>query len=399
MIEMTSNLELVPIEIHKDKKHYIVEDLASGEFYEMPVVCIDAIKMIQGGTRLGDIEATLMAQYPKEEIDIIDFAGQLLELELIEEIDGVPVEHEPKDQQQLGYTWISPGAGKLFFNKCSLVFYFVLLIINLFLLISNPKLFPNYRDAFVSPLMVLNIPIWMIVTFILVLIHEFGHVLAIRSFNLPTKMGVGHRLFFVVLETDMSSAWKLPSKDRNILYLSGLCFDTVILFISLVGQLLFPAAPWLFHGILRMMVLDTFIRMVYQLCIYMKTDLYFIFENSTGCYNLMENAQQFLRGPFRITKKTTSQEEVIFEGERKTVISYAVFYLIGVGLTISLYLGFYLPQLFYAIKKVLPGFQKTPTSLPFWDAVLFIMQVLIGFLLLFYSWSKKYRQIPDRLQN
>ena len=37
----------------EDNKHYIVEDITSGEFYEMPEVCIEAIKLIEKGEKLG----------------------------------------------------------------------------------------------------------------------------------------------------------------------------------------------------------------------------------------------------------------------------------------------------------------------------------------------------------
>jgi hypothetical protein len=234
--------------------------------------------------------------------------------------------------------------------------------------------------------MIINIPVWMVLTFILVFIHEIGHILAVRSYNLLTKLEIGHRLFFVVLETDMSSVWKLDSKDRNKLYSAGLCFDTVMLFIALICQLAFLNTQPFFHGILRMIVLDTFIRVVYQLCIYMKTDLYYVFENCTGCYNLMENAQQLFKSRFKI-----SADDDIFESERKTVFWYAMFYITGVMITVFLYIAFYIPQLLYSFKQILPGFQNPISSLAFWDSTVFTAQILIGFMLLVHSWTKKYR--------
>ena len=391
-LSMTTQIKLVPLEIRKDKKHFIVEDLASGEFYEMPEVCIDAIKMIQTGAFLGEIESQLKQKYPQEEVDLLNFAEQLLELELIEVIDGVRMESKQKRQQPSGYLWISSKAGRFFFNKLAIILYLVLFIVNLGLLISHPNLFPRYKDMFIFDLMVLNIPAWMVLTFVLVLVHEFGHVLAIRAYDLPTKLEVGHRLFLVVLETDMSSAWKLPAKDRNVLYSAGLCFDTLILFLALISQLAFPSSSPIFHRVLQVIVLDTFIRIVYQLCVYMKTDLYYVFENSTGCYNLMENAQQLLRNRFKLLQKVPAAGEVVFESERKTVLWYSIFYIVGVVLTIALYIGFYIPQLLYAFHKILPEFRNPITSLSFWDAAVFVIQILLGFVLLVYSWIKKYRQ-------
>ncbi|KGM44617.1 hypothetical protein NP83_10255, partial [Neobacillus niacini] len=87
-ITLHSRISIVPIDIHKDKKHYIVEDKLTGEFYEMPEICIEAINRINQGFPLGEIESTLMEKFPKGEVNLVDFANQLLELELIDQIDG-----------------------------------------------------------------------------------------------------------------------------------------------------------------------------------------------------------------------------------------------------------------------------------------------------------------------
>lgn len=387
---MSSHINLVPLEIRNDKKNYIVEDLVSGQFYEMPKVCIDAIHMIQNNTILEEIELQLKQKYPQEEVDLLDFANQLLELELVEEIDGTRIELKQLKHQNQGFNWISPATGNFFFNKFTMILYGCLLIANIALLIFQPHLFPHYKDLFIFNIMAFNIPAWMFLTFILVLIHEFGHILAIRAYNLPTRLEIGHRLFLVVFETDLSPAWKLSAKDRNRLYCAGLCFDILILFVAFAGQLIFSETVLI--NFLRIIVLFTFIRLVYQLCIYMKTDLYYVIENCTGCYNLMENARQLLKDYFKFIQKEPANSEVIFESERKTVFFYTIFYIIGVVLSISLYVIFYIPQLIYAFRKVLPGFQYPTTSLPFWDSAAFLIQVLVGLALLVYSWIKKYQE-------
>ncbi|MBM7650712.1 hypothetical protein [Neobacillus cucumis] len=366
-IKINSSLRLVPIEIRKDKKHYIVENKISSEFYEMPEICIDAINLINHGKILAEIECQLKDKYPKEDVNLVDFALQLQDLHLIEVIDGINVVREEKKKEQLGFLWLSPRIGKFFFNKFSYYLYGTLFILNIVLLLTHSYLFPHYKDLFLFDYMALNIPAWIVITFLTVFIHEFGHVLAIRAKNLPTKLGAGHRLFVVVLETDMSSVWKLPLKERNVLFLAGLCFDTVILSIALLSQLIAGDGSEIFLGIMNIIVLDTFIRMIYQLCIYMKTDFYYVLENVSGCYNLMENAQRLIRRKLPLLKFNEVEDEV-FDGERKTVFIYSIFYLIGVGLTVSLYVFFYIPQLLFAWKKVLPGFSYGAGSISFWDA-------------------------------
>ncbi|WP_410892359.1 hypothetical protein [Neobacillus sp. 204] len=388
-VTLSSRLLLVPILIRKDKKHYIIEDQAAGEFFEMPEVCVDAIHLINNGESLEVIERHLREKYPNEEVDLIHFAEQLLALNLIAEIDGEKVFSKENNKENLGFLWISPKIGRFFFNKVALFFYAGLFILNLILLLSNPSLVPRYKDLFIFDFMVFNIPAWLVLTFCLVLIHEFGHILAIRAQNLPTNLGVGHRLFLVVLETDMSSVWKLPSKDRNVLFLAGICFDTVILSLALISQLALSDGSGIFQGIMNIIVLDIFIRLVYQLCVYMKTDLYHVFENISGCYNLMENAQYLIFKRVRFVRSNVSEDD-IFPGERKTVFLYSIFYFVGVFLTLSLYAIYYIPQLGFAFKKVLPGFLEGPATFSFWDALLFSLQITLGFGLLIFSWRKKY---------
>jgi putative peptide zinc metalloprotease protein len=388
-LTLNSNLSLVPIEIRKDNTRFIIEDQISGEFYEMPAICIDAIKFINQGEHLGKIERILKAKYPNEEVDLIDFAEQLIDLQLIDSINGEKVERQNKKNEKLGFLWISPKIGKFFFNKVTYPIYWLLFILNIVIFILHPSLFPHYEDIFVFEIMVLNVVFWMVVTFLFVLIHEFGHVLAMRAFNLPTKLEIGHRMFFVVLLTDMSPVWRLTPKDRNVLFLAGLCFDTVLLSISLILQLVVPNHQWLLMGLMNLAVFDILLRMLFQCCIYMKTDLYFVFENISGCYNLMENTKQTIRQRFSFLKPTAS-EEVIFSGEKKTVFIYSLFYLLGIILTVVLYFMYYIPEVIYAAKKLLPGFTQPPSSLLFWDALVFSLQVGIFITLLLYSWRKKY---------
>jgi hypothetical protein len=390
-LSLTTQLKLVPLEMRRDKKNFIVEDLVSGEFYEMPEVCIDAIKMIQHHTSLEEIEIQLKQKYPMEEVDLLDFSKQLLELELIEEIDGRKVQSNSKGQRVHGFNWVSPKLGRYCFNKFTMILYPVLFIVDLTLVTVHPHLLPEYKDLFMFDLMVLNIPAWMFLTLVSVLIHEFGHILAIRSYNLPAKLEIGHRFFLVVFETDLSSAWKLRAKDRNQLYVAGLCFDTIVLFLALIGQL--ANMPFVFHAVFRFIVLDTFIRMIYQLCVYMKTDLYYVIENSTGCYNLMENAQAFLRELFKLQPKGTEAGEAVFNSEKKKILCYSVFYLTGVVVMMTLFAVFYIPQFIFALQKVLPEIQGPTTKPAFWDSVVLVLQLLIWIFLLGYSWSKKYRKV------
>lgn len=387
-ITLQTKLTLYPLNIQLDQKNYIVEDVASGEFYEMPQICIDAIQLMEKGLSLGEIEEKLKTTYQEEEVDILDFANQLIELDLVKEIDGEIIHKNRHIEKKERFLWISPKVGQFFFNRFMLNGYGVLLILNVFLFIFQPHLFPSYKDFFVFDVMNLNILVWLMITFCTVIIHEFGHVLAARAYDLPTKMGIGHRLFFVVFETDLSKAWSLRKNQRYVLYLAGMCFDQVILFCVLIAQLFFPN-----EKILAVIVLDIFIRTLFQFCFYMKTDLYYVVENWSGCYNLMENGKQWLSKWLPIMKQVEKTE--IFKEEEKMVKLYALFYITGVTITCTLFIFYYIPQIIFTLKKTIPHLFLFNNSIYFWDALLIVMQLLIFISLLFYSLVKKRKEISQ----
>jgi putative peptide zinc metalloprotease protein len=384
-----SKITLSPLNIRKDKKHYIVEDVATGEFYEMPLVCIDAISMMNEGKELSDIDRALKRDFPNEEVNVLEFVEDLMNLGIVSTVDGERVSRqEQTSKQSSGLDWISPKFAHIIMNPYSSVFYISTLIVSILLILWKPGLFPSYRDVFLFDLMMYNIFVFLSISFVSVVIHEIGHVLAVRAEGLPTRIEVGHRLFFVVLETDMSRVWSLPSDKRNRLYLAGMYFDSFILLLALLAQIVYPD-QWLIVGIAKMIVFSTFIRILFQCCVYMKTDFYYVLENNSGCYNLMENGQNYLKRwlPFIPTVKTSQT----FDDEEKLVRPYAVFYLIGVVLTILILVFYNIPLIIHAGVLVLPGFLEPINSVLFWDATVFFLQFVIILGLLSYSWTKKYR--------
>ncbi|CEG25567.1 hypothetical protein [Bacillus sp. B-jedd] len=388
-VNKSSKLILVTVEFHKDRKNYIVKDVASGDFYEMPKMAVKAIELLNQGLPLDEVENRLKNSYPEEEIDILDFAQQLMDLELISEIDGVQVLNKEIKEKKEGFIWIPVGLGKLAFNKISYFLYAFLFIFNLYLFIKNPTLFPTYKDYFVFDWMSLNVLLWIAIGMILLIIHEAGHILAMRSNALPTRLTIGHRLMFIALETDMDGTWGLPPGKRNVLYLGGLCFDVVVLTIALAIQTYYPAGPWLMIAVMKIIVIDIFIRFVFQCGVFMKTDLYFLLENITGSYNLMENAHHFIKSRFKKNERRAG--EVSYVHEKKTIALYSVIYFLGVFLTISIFILFSIPQIFLTMSHSIDRLSSPLFSKEFFDGFIVLIQTLTGLSLLLYSWNKKYR--------
>lgn len=386
-----SQFTLYPLSIQKDKKNYIVEEPVSGDFFEMPMICIDAIEGINKGQTLGEIEIELREKYPNENVDLIEFGGQLIELGLVKEVDGEKITSKKEPQVSDGFTWLPSSVGRFFFNGITNKIYFLFVLINISLIVWKPGLFPHYQDIFIFESMMPNIITYMLISLILIIIHEFGHILAIRSYDLPAKLGIGNRLLFVVFETDLTAAWKLEPRQRNILYFAGMSFEQALVLIALAIQLVFPEANAILLGILGIVVFDIFIKTIYQCCFYMKTDVYYFVENSTGCYNLMESGKKFLSRWLPFLRSDSSDAET-FDGEQSIVRMYSIFYIVGILLTLCLLVFYFLPQAYYAYSQVFSNLLGSTSPTAFWDAIAFLGQTVLLLSLFLYSKKKGMRQ-------
>jgi putative peptide zinc metalloprotease protein len=129
-------------------------------------------------------------------------------------------------------------------------------------------------------------------------------------------------------------------------------------------------------------------RLMFQCCLYMKTDLYYVLENLTGVYNLMENSKAYLLRRFPFLKSQYKDE--LFNGEEGLVKWYSFIYLFGTGITVFLFFQYYLPQLIYASILMTRYLTLPFTTLEFWDGLIFLLQLLLFLGILLISWYKKF---------
>ncbi|MEY6552261.1 hypothetical protein AB8Q00_17600 [Bacillus cereus] len=117
MMELTLNSTvcLHTIQFRKEQKNYTVKDTITGEKYEMPPLWIDALAMMRDGFLLGEIEEKLKEEYPSEEVNMLAFTKQLLELELVEMVDGEEIACTKKKEKDY-LAWLRPHVEQFFLN-------------------------------------------------------------------------------------------------------------------------------------------------------------------------------------------------------------------------------------------------------------------------------------------
>lgn len=114
-LTLNSTVCLHTIQFQKEQKNYIVKDTITGEKYEMPPLWIDALAMMRDGFLLGEIEEKLKEEYPEEEINMLAFTRQLLELELVGMVDGEEIACTKKKEKDY-LAWLRPRVEQFFLS-------------------------------------------------------------------------------------------------------------------------------------------------------------------------------------------------------------------------------------------------------------------------------------------
>lgn len=391
-----SRLTPVRLVFRPDREGYIVEDVGTGEFYEMPRLCVLALEQLAAGKTIGAVEAELAARFPEEDVDMIGFAGQLLELGLVADLDGIAVkgandgrirEAKPESGERHGRERIAKYA----LSPPMLAFYAAVVVANASLLVARPELLPRLSDAFPFASVALSSLTWLALSLVLIFLHELGHMTALRVHGLPARLGIGHRFVLVVVETEMSGVWRLDRKRRYAAFLAGIGVDQLVLLLALSVQAALP--PETVGGVAgklaALAVLDLTVKLAYQMCFFMKTDLYYVVEQATGCYNLMERSRDWLAGKLRGRDGEGSGKE---REEPRAVRLYAAFYVFGYALQIGLIVFVFGPQLIAALSTAWRRLGESPAGAPFWDGVVFLAEFALFAGLLLRSWVRERRE-------
>jgi len=377
-----SRVELVKLQIHRHKKNIIVEDVLAKEYYEMSPAGADAIEAIQGGAALGEIEADLKRKYPDEDIDVKQFVADLIELGLVAAIDGQVIgtgrellESEPEQRRQI---YFFHALGKFLFRTPFILVYVAAFVYSMWMIFTNPQLRPEPHSMHLVESMTINVIIWAGTSLFLLALHEFSHFLAARAYHIPATYDIGHRFYFLVLETQLTEIWKLEPRQRIIPYLAGVMNDFVMLALTLTLRVLYPEMNDMLYDILELTTFYLIIMIVFQTCVFMKTDLYYVIETLSGHLNLQERALSWLKQLF---KKHKEKEPAFVKG-------FALFYSGGIVLAVWFFIRIGFPQFLHFLDHAMDHLSYHVTHLYFWDGILFVFLNGLALLFLFYSWIR-----------
>jgi putative peptide zinc metalloprotease protein len=161
------------------------------------------------------------------------------------------------------------------------------------MLVMHPALLPSSRVLVWSPRAGVVLAVNAAIAWTIIWVHELAHLATARAAGAPARIGLGTRLQFLAAQTDVSGVWAAPRRTRMTVYLAGMgidvcCAGTCLLIAGL------GATHGLAHQLLAVAAAETLLGLAAQFMVFMRTDIYFVLQDLTGCANLYADGSAFL---------------------------------------------------------------------------------------------------------
>jgi hypothetical protein len=209
-------------------------------------------------------------------------------------------------------------------------------------------------------------------------LHELTHLLAARARGCVGALSISRRFYFLVAQTDMSGIRSISRRERYAPYLAGMTFDMSVLLTCLVLQM-----AGLGRGVSAMLTYIVGVQLVFQLAIFLRTDLYFVLTNWLRTGNLTQDARDIIRDQWRrLLGKPRLDLSGIPERERRIAQRYLPFYLLGMVAALANLVFYVLPVLASLVIRAVGGVFGHGSMVSRWDGVAFLAVTAINFGLL-----------------
>lgn len=263
----------------------------TGSYAVFPEDGAEALRLLDAGVPLPSVAAWYEQAYGST-LDVDDFLATLDEL-------GFVRAEDEDEAAAVAVRW--RRLGRWLFSWPAWLCYAAVVTAAVVSMWHDASLRPSYLHIFFTDRISL-IPLALTAAQIpCILVHESFHALAGRRLGLPSTLGIGRRLYYLVAETRLNSLLSVPRRQRYVPFLAGMVADAVVLSaLTLLGAGLrsWGAPPWLW-GLCLAVAFTCVLRLIWQLMFYLETDLYYVVATAMRCADLQNATRFFIKTQFR----------------------------------------------------------------------------------------------------
>jgi len=333
----------------RDANGWVIGRIETGEFISVPDVAHRVITLLGEGDAVDEVAARLR-QETGVSFAVADFVTALDELGFLAAIDGWVREDTACPQASL--PWLQPRYVHWLLHPLAAIVVVGFAVAIVVMLALHPALIPSYRVLVWGRYAGLVLAVNAAIAWTIILLHELAHLATARAVGAPARMTLSTRLQFLAAQTDVSGVWPASRRTRMTVYLAGMSADVCNAGICLL--ILGLADP---HGLVRRLlavaVAEALILLTTQFMVFMRTDIYFVFQDLTGCANLYADGSAYLRYLGRrvtlhikhVTRPNPDPSMTYPSAQRRAIRSYSLVLLVGTAICLAVEFAVTLPTL------------------------------------------------------
>ncbi|MFG2877841.1 hypothetical protein ACGFYU_23050 [Streptomyces sp. NPDC048337] len=214
--------------------------------------------------------------------DVGDVVDALNELGFVRAEGEPEAVAEPVRWQRLGRAAFSPAA----WTGYGLIVAWAVISV-----VRTPDLLPTPGDLVFSHYYAVISVVLLVVAVPLIAIHEIFHALAGRRLGIRSRTRMSYRFYFLVVETSLDGLAGVERRKRYLPILAGMVADVVMISLAVIVAGL---AGGLTARVCMAVAFTTFIRVLWQFFLYLRTDIYVLITTVLGCVDLHTTAVRVL---------------------------------------------------------------------------------------------------------
>jgi putative peptide zinc metalloprotease protein len=396
MYRRDSTVTVQPFTRQLEGEDVIIGRAETGVFLAVPAEAVELLDYLAKGRSIGDAEDLYREKYG-ETPDLVEFLELLEKKGIVAGKNGSAAARgaieQPVVRLHYHFADFPQAIAQLLFGRTALILYSLLIALAVLLVVLNPRLASGPADLYFSDHRTISWTIVAIFSYAALFLHELGHLIAARAKGVNSRIGIGHRLWYLVAETDLTGLWTLPKKDRYMPMLAGIVVDAVsgsfLVFLLYAVDQRWLLLPMFMARLVRAMIFTYLLRIVWQCFFFIRTDLYFIIATICNCRNLLKDTEVFLRNKLGrlLSFIRRVDQSAIPSAEFRIIRMYAFFWIAGRIAAFTVLFAITLPIAGRYIKSVAGAFSTGYSANPanFIDALLlagyFLLPLTIGFLM------------------
>jgi hypothetical protein len=298
-LSLASALELQELVVHREPgRDPLLGCAAVRRFLEVDDDTLRALDAMRAHPTLGEAETALQRE-TGESWDLVALAERLRRRGFVRRIDGVDVATEPPAaaRHPLLYN-VPPKRVRWLHHPLTFAALGLVALAWIATWVGDPALRPRTTDLFLFErpgLVFLSTTLGFLA---FAYLHELAHFFVARSHGVDPRIKLGHRLYVLTLETDVTNAWTLSRGPRIQIFLAGMTLNVTLaaiagLLVAGISAGIVPGAAWI--PVLRFVAMLNLAPLILQLFFFTRTDLYFVLMTATGDRNLLRDARGYVR--------------------------------------------------------------------------------------------------------